>query len=578
MQTSRRPCASKWDVPFRVSIYIALLVALAGCSDRQGMGPVPPMEPGGNLVGAPTPPGAPPGWKDLNLSCLNSRVPVIMYHDVIAERTRQSEYFDVTASKFEREMQTLADAGAKTLTLDELYGHLTDGVPVPPNSIVLTFDDNYQGVNDLAAPILRKHGFKATVFVHTKFVGNVTQGRPKMDYPTLKALIDEGLIQVEAHTVTHPNLPELTEDQQRFELEQSKKELETNLGIKVDYMAYPTGLNDETTRRLCRELGYKMAFTMKGDFAEGSPDILRVNRFEQRSFDDAIEAQRIEQESAPLGFSKLPMKEETVTFLDSDFDGVKMVVVRGGTPKTVLASGRESVGQFVREANAVAGINGTFFVMAGVQDIDNRLIGPSQTAGGIFRPDDDPTRTLKLVNRPVVLWNGKEVALLPFRPQSMNEEAFFRTFMPDYSDLFLAGCWIVHEGLARTQEQMVPFASKDIMDFRRRAFLGFTSEGVLIAGASKSSVTTEQLARGARAAGAQEAVLLDSGFSTSLIFDGKVLASGHSSDKNPSRPVPHAIVISGIKDPNVDTSKLVEDDGSQGQGTNPEGRRRRRRR
>lgn len=541
------------------------------------MGSVPPMEPGAQ-VGNPSPPGAPADWKDLSLACLNSRVPVIMYHDVIEKRTRESQYFDITISKFERQMQALADAGARTLTLDELYGHLTTGASVPPNSVVLTFDDNYQGVNDLAAPILRKFGFKATVFVHTKFVGNVTQGRPKMDYPTLKALIDEGLIQVEAHTVTHPNLPELTEDQQRFELEQSKKDLESNLGIKVDYMAYPTGLNDDITRRLCRELGYKMAFTMKPDFAEGSPDILRVNRFEQRSFDQALESQKLELESAPLSYSKLPMKDDIVTFLDSDFDGVKMVVVKGGVPKTVLAAGRESVGQFVREANAVAGINGTFFVMAGVQDIDNRLIGPSQTPGGYFRPDDDPTRTLKLVNRPVLVWNGKEVSILPFRPQSMNEESFFRNYFPDYTDLFLAGCWIVHDGIARTKEQMTPFASKDIMDFRRRAFLGFTSDGVLIAGASKSSVTTEQLARGARAAGAQEAVLLDSGFSTSLIFDGKVLASGHSSDSNPSRPVPHAIVISGTKDPSVDTSKLIEDDGSQGQGSNPEGHRRRRRR
>jgi hypothetical protein len=43
--------------------------------------------------------------------------------------------------------------------------------------------------------------------------------------------------------------------------------------------------------------------------------------------------------------------------------------------------------------------------------------------------------------------------------------------------------------------------------------------------------------------GIREAVLLDSGFSTSLVWKDEILVSGHSRPDMPSRPVPHALVI-----------------------------------
>lgn len=47
----------------------------------------------------------------------------------------------------------------------------------------------------------------------------------------------------------------------------------------------------------------------------------------------------------------------------------------------------------------------------------------------------------------------------------------------------------------------------------------------------------------ARSLGAEEAVLMDSGFSTALVYEGKVLASGHASPSRPSQPVSHAIIV-----------------------------------
>jgi len=97
--------------------------------------------------------------------------------------------------------------------------------------------------------------------------------------------------------------------------------------------------------------------------------------------------------------------------------------------------------------------------------------------------------------------------------------------------------------------------------------------GHIVLGASTESATSEMVAKAAAEAGVQEAVLLDSGFSTSLVYGEDVKASGHSTETIPSRPVPHAIVLLGALDPITAPSAFPPSSRAQ-----PEERPRRRRR
>jgi hypothetical protein len=178
------------------------------------------------------------------------------------------------------------------------------------------------------------------------------------------------------------------------------------------------------------------------------------------------------------------------------------------------------------------------------------MVGPCKVADqpGVV-PDEESFRWAKLKNRPLVMWGKSGFAILPFVGESMRDPAAFADFMPDMTDTFLAGVWLVHGGIARSGDQMDTFASKDIEDPRKRAFLGVMADGTFVVGASLESVTSEQLAAAIAGAGVQEAVLLDSGFSTSLVYGQSIKAFGHSSPDNPSRPVPHAVLIKGELDP-----------------------------
>jgi hypothetical protein len=81
-------------------------------------------------------------------------------------------------------------------------------------------------------------------------------------------------------------------------------------------------------------------------------------------------------------------------------------------------------------------------------------------------------------------------------------------------------------------------------------------DGSPVAACSKDSVPTSVFAKMLAEAGVQEAILLDSGFSTSLVYGEKIMASGHSTPTTPSRPVPHAIIFRGEPDP---ASRAVAD-------------------
>ncbi|MCY7274521.1 MAG: hypothetical protein LH702_12495, partial [Phormidesmis sp. CAN_BIN44] len=67
-----------------------------------------------------------------------AKVPVMMYHDIIAEK---QVFFDVTPTEFEAALQLIQKNGLTPISLDQLVEHLKTGIPLPKKPIVLTFDD-----------------------------------------------------------------------------------------------------------------------------------------------------------------------------------------------------------------------------------------------------------------------------------------------------------------------------------------------------------------------------------------------------------------------------------------------------
>lgn len=66
---------------------------------------------------------------------------------------------------FGRKMRHLADNGYETLAVDDYVAILLGARAAPARAVVLTFDDGRGSVWSVAAPILRRHGMRAVVFL-----------------------------------------------------------------------------------------------------------------------------------------------------------------------------------------------------------------------------------------------------------------------------------------------------------------------------------------------------------------------------------------------------------------------------
>jgi peptidoglycan/xylan/chitin deacetylase (PgdA/CDA1 family) len=75
---------------------------------------------------------------------------------------------DATPRQFRRHLETLVRIGTP-VSMQQLLGAL-DGHPLPPNPVMITFDDGYRSCHDVALPILREMGIPATFFIATSFV------------------------------------------------------------------------------------------------------------------------------------------------------------------------------------------------------------------------------------------------------------------------------------------------------------------------------------------------------------------------------------------------------------------------
>jgi peptidoglycan/xylan/chitin deacetylase (PgdA/CDA1 family) len=99
---------------------------------------------------------------------------------------------------------------------------------------ILTFDDGVKGQIDYAKTILDKYGFPATFSV---ICNNVSQSG-YMNWNEIRQLQDDGY-DIASHTMNHDNLEEMSFEQAKYEISESKKCLLNN-GIKdVKVFTYP---------------------------------------------------------------------------------------------------------------------------------------------------------------------------------------------------------------------------------------------------------------------------------------------------------------------------------------------------
>jgi peptidoglycan/xylan/chitin deacetylase (PgdA/CDA1 family) len=201
-------------------------------------------------------------------------IPVITYHSL--GNSPSPIYTPVEV--FEAQMEALASAGYRTVSMSAVVNWLKGGPEPDINSIVLSFDDGYRSVYTEAWPRLKALGFSAIIFLVTDYCGRDNQWpgqplgvpvEPLMNWPQIAELAAEGC-EFGAHTLTHRPLPVLTPVQAEDEIAASKAAVSAHTGQSANIFAFPYGTSDAAIDEVVKRhfdgaVSTKLGVVQRGD-------------------------------------------------------------------------------------------------------------------------------------------------------------------------------------------------------------------------------------------------------------------------------------------------------------------------
>jgi peptidoglycan/xylan/chitin deacetylase (PgdA/CDA1 family) len=184
-------------------------------------------------------------------------VAILMYH-VVAAAPPGAAYPDlwVAPDRFAREMQALARAGYHATTLERVWRAWHGDGSLPRHPVVISFDDGYQSQSTTARRRLDELGWPGVLNLEVKNVG-LKGGLARGE---VRAMLRDGW-EIDAHTLTHPDLTTLDPSSLRREVTGSRRWLHRAFGVPVDFFAYPAGRYNPTVEAAVRAAGFMGATT-----------------------------------------------------------------------------------------------------------------------------------------------------------------------------------------------------------------------------------------------------------------------------------------------------------------------------
>jgi peptidoglycan/xylan/chitin deacetylase (PgdA/CDA1 family) len=144
--------------------------------------------------------------------------------------------------------------------------------------VQVTFDDAFRSAATVFTA-LERLGVPIQIFVCTKFAlvgapltipelaGDDPNELVTMNWDELREHAARG-IAVGSHTISHPHLTTLSDDELRRELTESRQEIEDRLRRSCDDLSYPYGEHDARVLAAARAAGYGLAYALRGPKAD----------------------------------------------------------------------------------------------------------------------------------------------------------------------------------------------------------------------------------------------------------------------------------------------------------------------
>ncbi len=200
-------------------------------------------------------------------------IPVLLYHAVPASAS--GDPLAVTRKQFASHIEAVLDSGRTPVTVGEIAAGLRGERALPHRPVAITFDDAYE--DTLAAvEMLCASQLRAGVYVTSGQVnsGSMIRGEQLQRLAEMPEMVELG-----AHTVTHPALDELGLIEIEREVADSRRALQEMIGRELDAFAYPFGAYDRRVRAAVIEAGFRSAAAVKNALSHRGDDPWAIARF-----------------------------------------------------------------------------------------------------------------------------------------------------------------------------------------------------------------------------------------------------------------------------------------------------------
>jgi peptidoglycan/xylan/chitin deacetylase (PgdA/CDA1 family) len=193
-------------------------------------------------------------------------VPILMYH-VISSPPANAPYPDlyVPRAGFAAEVSWLAHHGYHAVTLQQVFDSWRGARMLPAKPVVLSFDDGYRSQVTNALPILTASHWAGVLNLEVRNLQPVWGIRP----PGIRKLIRAGW-EIDAHTLTHPDLRTVGTARLRDEVAGSRAAIHEQFRVPVNFFCYPAGRYDDRVIAAVQAAGYLGATTTNFGLARPS--------------------------------------------------------------------------------------------------------------------------------------------------------------------------------------------------------------------------------------------------------------------------------------------------------------------
>ncbi len=202
------------------------------------------------------------------------KVPILLYHDALPEAFYSC--CSLSTANFEAQMDALVEGGFTAVSLDQIADWIEGTGTLPEKPVCITFDGPYDGHHTWAAKILQERGLFAISYITTDWIGTPNH----LDWHQLRQLEDAGVMDIQNHTLNHPDLTGLASEAVIEQVSGCSDAIFRHLEGKISlHHAYPGGAHNATVHQILRNIGVRTATTVEARKTVRTDDLMALPRY-----------------------------------------------------------------------------------------------------------------------------------------------------------------------------------------------------------------------------------------------------------------------------------------------------------